>query len=473
MRDPGLRILLMALLPEPALAATPPAAPAPAPVEAPKLLMLPLGAFVDVSEEIRAEAQNALLGYLAASPAVQVIGPADFRALIEADRLHAGRLQLARDLASEGVRAYDRMQLDDAIGRLEKALDLFAQTHHRWSDPSEVAEAHLTLALARLERRERDKAHLAFKSLLAEDPGRDLKKGHYSKGAINAFGVARADFLSADDHDLPKAELARLGKATRSQYVIQSYVRSRARARTALETILFDVKNRRVLDRQIVPVDLGTAAWQVDRMASRLLACLSADAPTEDAPPPYPRGRRWQIGTALSSVFFGKRNLPRENFLSMGLSVHGAFLVSPHLVALGHVGFATSTEWHLNEDNYRDLRNDLATFRSLVAIGPHFATSRGGFGAHLVVGLEGLAMDDLRTTRDAGCKWGPPYACDGPTTNEAGLAFGPVASGGVSLALLGPVTLQLEVAVSYYVFNGTGNELNLPVRAELGFGYRF
>lgn len=456
----------------PALAAPPPPQAAPAPD---LVLVLPLRRFVQVPEDEASAVEVALADGIAGRPGLAPVSPGAFLTAVTSGKLYADRLALARDLVEEGVRDHERMRLDEAIRKLDKARGLFRETFQSWVDPSAVAEAHLTLALAYLESGHRDRAHLTFKDLLALDPARRLPVGYYSPPAIEAFGVAQADFFSTADLSLPPAEAVRLGRAAGARYVVSAHLRSRARGGAALVVALQDARDGRVLDRESLPAGHGAAAWRVDRLTSRLLACMRPDEPEGPKEDPF-AGGRWLVGVDVSGALFRERPV-RESFVHLGLSLRGDFLVRPHLVALGRLTLARSTGLalsQLGEDgyDYEDLRDPLDTATILLGIGPRLAGRGGSLAAYAALGIEATAPTAVRITGAAECKWGPPYSCRA-RRHDPRLAVGGGALAGVTWALLGPVQLQAEVGVSYYAAAVGDNELNLPIRVAVGLGYRF
>jgi len=463
---------LLLLLAAPAGAASPPLA-APAPKQ--RVLVLPLRCFVAVADDESRKIEAGLLGGLEGRPGLEGVSPDAFLHSVKSDKLYTDRLALARDLVEEGVRDHERMRLEEAVRKLEKARDLYGETFQAWIDPKAVAEAYLTLAVAHLEGGRQDRAHLVFKGLLELDPSRKLPVGYYSQRAIDAFGVARADLFSGADLSLRPPEAARIGRAAGARYVLSAHLRSRARGGAALVVALHDARDGRVLDRESVPAGQAPTAWRIDRLTSRLLACIRPDEPTRPNEDPF-SGGRWLVGVDLSGAVFGARPV-RESFVQTGLSARGDFLVRPQLVAVSRVTLARSSGLSLSrlgEDGYKheDLRDPLDSLTVLLGIGPRLARRDDSLAAFAAVGLEALVPTEVRVTRDAGCKWGPPYACRA-RRHDPGLVLGAGAVVGATWALLGPVVLQAEVGVSYYLAALGDNELNLPVRTAVGLGYRF
>ena len=439
-----------------------------------RVLVLPLRRLVEAPPELVEVVQGALSGAVRGRPGFEVVSASRFLEQAASARLYGDRLALERDLVEVGVRDHERMRLAEAIRELDKARGLFAETRHDWVAPAEVAEAHLTLALAYLESGRRDRAHLIFKDLLALDPFRELAKGYYSQQAIDAFGVARADFVSAGAPSFPVTEAARLGASVGARWVLSSHLTSRARGGTALIVTVYDGRARRVLDRESVPADAATLPWRVDRLTSRLLACITPDTPEAPREDPLAAGR-WQLGVDVSTSFYGARPV-REAFANLGLAVRGDYLLRPHLLVASRLVAARSTGLSLSRlgpdgYDYEDLhRTTLDTLGLLLAIGPRMGS--GDVTAHAIIGLEAVLPGAVRVTRDPGCKWGPPYPCQ-TRLHDPDLLVGVAGGMGVSLALLAPVLLQAELQLSYYLAALDDNELNLPVRLGLGLGYRF
>ncbi len=415
-----------------------------------------------------AAVDQALADGVTVRPELTAVSPGQLREAVQAKKTYADRIALARELAEEGVGAYERMHLEDAVRRLQKSAGLLDRTQHRWIDSAEVAEVRLTLALAHLESGRRDKAHLAFKALLALDPHRTLAKGYYSPGAIQAFQVAKADFDSASDHSPGPSAAAIPGKLVEARYVLEAHLRRRARGAAALVVSLYDSKTKRLIDRESVPADVDSLPWRTERLVSRMLACLTPDGLPEAPPNPFPTGR-WRVGASVAGEVYGQRPA-REPFVSMGLTVRGDFLVRPHLVALGRLGFSTSTDARLSSEDYEDLRTSLDTARLFLAIGPRISTSR--MEVHLAAGLEAMAPSAVRHTRDPGCKFGAGQFCLSQR-HDPGLLFGPGLASGVSWRVIGPIRLNVEAAMTWYVLSAGDNALNAPFRMGTGLAYAF
>lgn len=433
-----------------------------------KLLLLPTLAFVQTDPALVVAVDQALAEAATSRPELTPLAADALKEAVRGSKTYTDRIALARELAEEGVRAYERMHLEDAVSRLTKSSTLLDRTQHRWIDSAEVAEVRLTLALAHLESGRRDKAHLALKALLRLDPHRTLAKGYYSPGAIQAFQVARADFDSAADHSLGPALAAAPAKLVGARYVMEAHLRRRARGAAALVVSLYDAKTKRLIDRESVAADPETLAWRAERLVSRMLACLTPDGLPDAPPNPYPGGR-WRIGASVASEVYGRRPA-REPFVSVGLDVRGDFLVRPHLMALGRLGFATSTRAHLSSEDYEDLRGSLDTSRLLLAIGPRFGGER--LEAHVAAGVEAMAPSAVRHTEDPGCKFGAGQFCLSQR-HDPGLLFGPGLVSGLSWRIIGPIRLHAEAGMTWYVLSAGDNALNAPIRLGLGLAYAF
>ena len=433
-----------------------------------RLLLLPTLAFVPTGPEERVVVDRAMAAGASARLDLEVAGPDDLRAGVLASKTYGDRIALARELAEEGVVAYERMRLGDAVRRLDKAAGLFAKTQHRWIDSGEVAETLLTSALAHLEAGRRDKAHLGFKALLALDPGRALAKGYYSPGAIQAFQVAKADFESSADPALGPRGAAGPAKLVGARYVMEAHLRRRARGGVALVVSLYDTKTRRLVDRESSPADAATLPWRTERLVSRMLACLAFDHLPASAPNPYPAGR-WRVGASMEGEVYGRRPA-REPFVSMGLNVRGDFLVRPHLMALARLGFSTSTDARLSVADYEDLRTSLESMRLFLGIGPRLGGER--WAGHLGAGLEVMAPSEVRHSRAPNCKFGAGQFCL-PLRHDPGLLFGPGLAAGLSWRVIGPIRGHVEAGVSWFVLSLGDNALNAPVRLSSGLAYAF
>lgn len=433
-----------------------------------KLLLLPTLVFVQTDPALVDAVDQALSQGVTVRPELTALPPGSLRDAVQASKTYADRIALARELAEEGVGAYERMHLEDAVRRLQKASTLLDRTQHRWIDSAEVAEVRLTLALAHLESGRRDKAHLAFKALLDLDPHRTLAKGYYSPGAIQVFQVAKADFDSAADHSLGPSSAAKPAKLVGARYVLGAHLRGRARGAAALVLSLYDAKTKRLIDRESVPADAETLAWRTERLVSRMLVCLTPDGLPDAPPNPYPTGR-WRVGASVASEVYGSRPA-REPFVSMGLTVRGDFLVRPHLVALGRLGFTTSTNLSLAAEDFEDLRTSLDTARLFLAIGPRFGSER--IEVHLAAGLEAMAPTAVRHTEDPGCKFGAGQFCLSQR-HDPGLLFGPGLASGLSWRIIGPIRLHLEAGMTWYVLSAGDNALNAPFRLGTGLAYAF
>ncbi len=433
-----------------------------------KLLLLPTLAFVPAPPGLTTTVDRALVEGVTVRPELVALPPDALREAIAGAKTYTDRIALARELIEEGVGAYERMRLEDAVRRLGKASTLLKRTQHRWIDSAAVAEVTLTLALAYLEAGRRDKAHLAFKALLELDPQRTLAEGYYSPGAIQAFEVAKADFDNIPDHSLSPAEAAKPAKLVGAHYVLGAQLRRRARGGVALVVSLYDVKRKRLIDRESAPADEASLQWRTERLVSRMLACLTPDGLPDAPPNPYPTGR-WRLGASVVGEVYGQRPA-REPFISMGLTVRGDFLVRPHLIAIGRLGFATSTDARLSVEDYEDLRTSLDTARGFVGIGPRVGSRATSF--HLAAGLEAMVPSAVRHTQDPSCKFGAGPFCLSQR-HDPGLVFGPGFVMGMSRRLIGPIRLNLEASVAWYVLYGGDNELNAPVRIATGLAYAF
>lgn len=428
----------------------------------PKVVLLPARRSV-VSQEV-ARVDTSLTDAVKGAARVELIGGDGLREAIEAHPLYGERVALARELVGQGTDDYERMRLADALKYLTRALGMFYETHHQLLHPQEVANAQLTLALTHIERGEKSQAHLAMKRFIRLDPLRRLQAGFFAPAVLSAFEVALADVQEESDGDPPLAELLGLGRRLGARWLVSAYVGGRARGSDALVVSLYDVRRRKRLDRESVPMDHPQLDVALHWLMSRLLCCVTH----QRAPRPKQRLSA-SVGLRPGGEVYLQRPV-REAFVNLGLSLSMEWGVTDHLVGLGSIGVHTTSPWRLTAADYEDLRDPQDVAALFLGVGPSW--QREHARTYAVFGVDGQWFGEVRTTKDAGCKWGPPYACR-PGVHTPRLALGPGVVLGHTARLFGPLLWNLQVGTALYIVSLENNQLNLPLRVRAGLAHRF
>lgn len=459
--------------------------PAPRPANLPaeedthRLVVLPVLDLTGTSPELARLSTGLLTEGFARYPRLEVIAGPELISRLRTVESYRKDLSEARELAQMGQRQYEQIRLKEAIKLLTMAVQKYGSIHYELEAPREVATTLLTLAKAYLEYGEDPqsamKAELTFQQLLLADPSVRLLPERFSETVINLFTRARYwatyDRLPGLRTDKALAVAARV----RADYVLSGALLPRAEAGHLLLAVqLLDVRRKMPLASEQVGISESPERLELrlDRLSSRMAACIPNDVWLARQRNPKRFDPTLSFDTSYLHLVFLQHPLQRT-FNNMGLGTGVSWALLEHLSLLARLSFTTSRNNYPHEDLL-----DPANLLRLV-LGAGIAHHGERLSVFSVTGFDLLYPFRFRWTREADCKWHevPPDSCydssRGIHTHDPGLVFGLHVGAGANWAFAPPLLLHFRTGLSYYFLPTTGNELNLPVEAELGIGYRF
>ena len=399
------------------------------------------------------------------------------RALMR-QRLYQDRLELAEQLAVQGIEQYKELNQLAASRNLERALEHYQAIRYELIAPRRVAQVLLYLALSYIEQDARlPQALRAMRQMIALDPGLVLARGYYADKVVELYEDARralvAD-LAQRGPRLEQLEQARdLAQRAGADIVLYGFIvpaQEPGQVTLTLHPYLAQEARFEAPEVMIVEaLDDDALREAADRLASRWASCLVWPDPQGVGPAASTGRGALSVSLGMSYASFLRNPRPLEDlFGNFGIGLGARWLITREFGVIGRAQLLLAQ---------RD--------RSGRLVDEYFPTFRGFFGGELGVELVDrlsisiqLAGDvthvsDFEVWGDANCI--PQESCAEPPVafNDFGLMLGVNARPALSVRLSDALHATAAASFSYFFYTGQGQGLNFPLGAELNVQYRF
>ncbi len=404
---------------------------------------------------------------------VEVLPASQVRELLARTRGHREAVDLAAERFALGRELYGAIETDGALKQLDRAAELYREAGADATLPRELADVELYRGLAWAERKELNRAHIAFREMFLLDPGRVIQKGYYPEEIERALAGAQLDLTRLPDKVIaryPLARLSTLASALEVDVWVVALLEGTPDA-PVLHVAIFDVRSGALTTSERIPLgEAEVVAERVDRALAVWHACALAARDTGSMLRPQ-RPARWGVEVGYAHVMMLRHRRTRALFHSPGVSIGATW----DATRSAHV-FARALHMVSLPDDNADLYESFLTSRLVVGGG----LSGGTRDVRLFVeaGLEvGFTLQDIRMTTDVDCKhFGADHPrCTRLSTVEApGVWFGLKVGLGARVRLsdvwYGYATAQMS---SYVLEAELVGDLNFPLGLGVGVGHRF
>ena len=422
------------------------------------------------------------------------------RDAITSEPLYEGTLALARQWAEMGEESFKRLQADDAIAHLERALQNYRAIDHDRIAPEEIAHTLLFLALSYLEEGTNVVRPLELmQEMILLDPTRRILPGYYPDFIVQYYRSARDTLFRELASGGPSLEeAARSAELLQADYLLYTFAlptspgdafaeptaEPTAGAASTSEqgftviAFLYEAQSESFLPPEAIrlaslePALLQNAA---NRLASRLAACVLLP---DEEPLTNPDDLRASRGQGRLGLELG---MAYASFLSVAPPLQSPF--GNIGVGLG-VSYALTREFQLVAglqllNSLRDynglLRDDFTTLRSW--LGGRLAWELGPLELGIAASFELASLSEVRVFTDKSCIPAPDLLCPGDlgtrTYDMNSPLLGAHLNPRLSLRLTRSLWLTLNTSLGYYLSPVEEDLLNLPFSSDLGIRYRF
>jgi len=418
--------------------------------------------------------QRRIESLVAARALVRLVTSSAARKRLDRGAAQREALALAASTFSLAVERYQALDIDKALELLGRADALYRRYEGALVAPRALADVAFYRGLAWTERGQVDRAHVAFREMLALDPARTFPRGYYPARAERAMEGALTDLVAQPDKvraAFPMDLLTSAGRRAGVDVWIAAVIDGPPSAPT-LRLAIVDVRSRGIVSTVVAPLaDVAAARERVDRAISVWHTC-ALRAPT---PAPGQGGarvrRRWRLDLGYNHSVFLKHRGTRSVFHSPGATLGVSWRATPNVHVFGRLTHQVSLP-----DRNRDLLDDFVTLRTAVGVG--LIGGNETFEGFLDLGFEvSVALGDVATTTDVDCKH---FGVGHPRCGRVDRLPAPATWAGLRAGLGGRWTmfkgfyLAVAAGVSSYVFQSdTVDVLNFPVDASAGLGTSF
>lgn len=417
--------------------------------------------------------QRWLEGLVASRDLVHVVTSGAVRKQLDRGPAQREALALAATTFSLAVDRYQALDIDRALELLGRADALYRRYEGALVAPRALADVAFYRGLAWAERGQLDRAHVAFREMLALDPSRTFPRGYYPARAERAIEGALNDLVGQPDKAraaLPMELLATAGRRAGVDVWVAAVVDGPPASPT-LRVALIDVGSRGTVSAVTASLaDAADARARVDRAISVWHTC-ALRAPHRTARGGARPRRRWRLDLGYNHSVFLKHKGTRSIFHSPGATVGLSWRAARHVHVFGRITHQVSLP-----DRNRDLLDDFATLRTAVGVG--LVWGNATFEGFVDLGLEvGVALGDVATTTDVDCKH---FGVDHPRCGRVDRLASPATWAGLRAAAGGRwfmvegFYLFAMAGVSSYAFQSDAVAvLNFPFDAAAGLGTSF
>jgi len=406
---------------------------------------------------------------LGADPYVDVLGPAQIRALLAADHSLVTASRQANQWYRIGLTHWMSMAPRRAAETFSKSVSLYRQVFQDISEPKAFADAAFMHGVALVDAGEAIAGHVALKQAFSLQPDRRFRPRFFAPDIERALQAALADYLATGNQRRPYGDSTRLAElATRLQVeaiVIPALVPSDAGGAHLFMTVYS--ARRRIFEAE-TSFKLSHLDRSLEPFVSRWRACL----PVRDSQPPGTASNQFAnvwMDTSGTYAQYLRHRPTRRAFHSLGFAAGVSQSVSPGLEWFARFNLYTSLS-----DPWQDLAHPFNSLRLLGGIG--FAYKRGWLRLFARPGLEAHILGGFVATHDKWCKLDQNHPlCASEIYNlEQDVLVGINLAVGTQLHVGARFFVAIGASISVYFlpFSGT-NQLNYPVSGDLGMGYRF
>ncbi len=389
---------------------------------------------------------------------------------------HREATALARERYVLGVERYRALATDEAIEQLERAARLYVDAQGDVAEARELADVHMYLGLAQLDRGSAHAAYMAFRQMWLLDPGRVIDHGYYPEAVERALAGALVDLAQLPDKvrlRFPPATLAALAKQAQVDIWVTALIENGPNpdvAAPVLAIAIFDSRTRSVvLDVRIPLGDSEAARDLLDRELTAWHACA-----LESQELPLARRvqqPRWSVDLGYTHALFLRHDRTREIFHSPGAGLAVAWQSGTAL----HV-FGEFSQMVTAPDSNHDLLSGFITSR--LAAGAGLTGGSRRVRVFVQAGLElAVTFTDISMSKDVDCKH---FGVDSPRCSGLFRDDPPVLWLGLNFG----AGLRVGLGESWYLTARTGftsyvapaslvREFNFPLSFTLGIGSRF
>lgn len=400
---------------------------------------------------------------------VRVLGPVAVRARFASDYSGATTARIATERYRLGLEYYHGLAATRAADSLRAAARLYSEIYQDLIGAKVLADAYFMLGVALHDGGSPVAAHVAFKEAFTLAPTRRFRPRFFAPQVESAMSAALVDHLATGNHARPYGEVERLG-AICDRLDVDALVTVSLvdRGDGPLEVLVSAFRRSRGAVEAETRFAYNDIETQLEPFLSRWLACLPVRQAATAQRPTAVQAIRIDTSAAYELYL---RQPTRRNFHSVGFAAGASGRLRPGLEWHGRVTMDTSLS-----DPYRDLLRAFNSVRLVAGIG--FALQRGRWHLALQPGLDARLLGSFVATTDPDCKlFGERHPlCDRSTVSDLGASvlFGPSIGASVSVELGRNFLLRAASSATAYIlpFDGT-DDLNYPISAELGLGYRF
>lgn len=452
-------------------------------------------------EETGAVVERSVRRYIAGHPEVfEYITGAQILRRIERQPLYTDRLGVARDSAKNGLNSYKELELQAAIGSLERALENYTTIHYDLVDPDEVAEVILYLALSHLERGDRLQADRLFRRMILLTPERELREGYYPDNVVQTYHSAR-EYLREEvrTRGLPAemSDLAdRLTTLMEMESMVFGFVVPAASGPQRWQVRLLPWSRRegpiaRADTMVVETLDAARLREAGSRLAARWADCVREPVVEETGPVKPARGTS-PLSVDVGFSYGTYLRFPRLKPLRESLSREDTSSDRPDTDRLirhfNNYGLNVAVGWALRQEfalfgrfqllvSQRDYSwriEDVSTVRGM--IGGEFGLQLDRFRLGLQLAADLTHLDDFTIRLNLECPQRPGEVCNKQVYDEHGVQLGLNVTPLVTYKLYSALEVVAQTSLSYFFYSSDSDavdEVNLPLTAEIGLRYRF
>jgi hypothetical protein len=391
---------------------------------------------------------------------------------------HREATALARERYVLGVERYRALATDEAIEQLERAARLYVDAQGDIAEPRELADVHMYLGLAQLERGGAHAAHMAFRQMWLLDPGRIIDRGYYPETVESALGGALVDLAQLPDKvrlRFPASTLVPLAAQAQVDIWVTALIESGTDPSVdapVLALAIFDGRTRNVVLDVRVPLGDGDGERARDLLDRELTAWHACALESQDRTlSRRVQTPRWSVDLGYTHSLFLRHDRTREIFHSPGVGLAVAWQSSNAL----HV-FGEFSQMVTAPDGNHDLLSGFISSR--LAAGAGLTGGSRRVRVFVQAGLElAVTFTDISMSKDVDCKH---FGVDSPRCSGLFRDEPPI----VWLGLNFGAGIRVGLGESWYLTARTGftsyvapaslvRELNFPLSFTLGIGSRF
>jgi len=447
----------------------------------------PSGLSPEATRRLHERLRRGAVRYVANHPEqFNVVTPSQVSDVTRSQAGYQRKLEVAEGWAEMGVASYKQLNFEDAVERLEKAVEAYDDVRHQFVDPGRVAEVMMYLSLSYLSSGGNAARPLTLiRRMVLLEPSRKFREGYYPEDIVSFYESTRDDALARLRDRGPAPERATwLAEEADADWTAFVYAfplddqsgESADSARYELGLWLYSASRGEMLEvRRIGAPDSNEPGVPPERLtdaSNRLMSrigCCVYEAPepsretlvTSSGQSPY----SVNIGFAYASYLRYPEPIDRP-FGNIGFDFGASAQLTREfgIVIGGHVLSSLRDYSGRLVDGFTSMRffagPDLGVQIGPVNLGGHLALEVAGTGPYAVC----TNLDALAT------------GCEDPSNRRAfgnHIAAGLNARPRVQVELVPSFSIAGGASISYFVVPFPERRLGFPISFDVGVRYRF